>query len=162
MKRGPSKDPWSGLSLPGPSLRKLKAFCRDASPNASRTKRLISLVTGRKKSRALLVTRTIASELELEIFHIDLSEVISKYIGETEKNLNRIFDRAEASDAILFFDEADALFGKRSSEKESHDRYNNLEFEYLLQRMEASERVVILALKHKPARRRRLGCLVPL
>jgi len=87
----------------------------------------------------------IAGELGLDIYKIDLSTVISKYIGETEKNLEKIFNEAEASNAILFFDEADAIFGKRSEVRDSHDRYANIEISYLLQRMEAYDGVTILA-----------------
>jgi SpoVK/Ycf46/Vps4 family AAA+-type ATPase len=87
----------------------------------------------------------LAQELELDLYKIDLSMVVSKYIGETEKNLGRIFNEAENSNAILFFDEADALFGKRSEVKDSHDRYANIEISYLLQRMEAYNGLTILA-----------------
>jgi SpoVK/Ycf46/Vps4 family AAA+-type ATPase len=86
-----------------------------------------------------------AGELGLDLYKIDLSTVVSKYIGETEKNLARIFAEAETSNAILFFDEADALFGKRSEVRDSHDRYANIEIGYLLQKMEEYEGVVILA-----------------
>jgi hypothetical protein len=87
----------------------------------------------------------IAGELGLDLYKIDLSTVVSKYIGETEKNLERIFNEAESSNAILFFDEADSLFGKRSEVRDSHDRYANIEISYLLQRMEAYDGVTILA-----------------
>jgi hypothetical protein len=87
----------------------------------------------------------LAAELGLDLYKIDLSTVVSKYIGETEKNLERIFHEAERSNAILFFDEADALFGKRSEVRDSHDRYANIEISYLLQRMEAYDGVTILA-----------------
>ncbi|MEH2188572.1 MAG: ATP-binding protein [Nostoc sp.] len=87
----------------------------------------------------------IAGELGLALYKIDLSSVVSKYIGETEKNLSSIFDEAQTSNAILFFDEADALFGKRSEVRDSHDRYANIEVSYLLQRMEEYQGVVILA-----------------
>jgi len=87
----------------------------------------------------------IARELRLDLYKIDLSTVVSKYIGETEKNLERIFQEAETSNAILFFDEADSLFGKRSEVRDSHDRYANIEISYLLQRMEAYDGVTILA-----------------
>jgi hypothetical protein len=87
----------------------------------------------------------IAKELGLDLYRIDLSTVVSKYIGETEKNIERIFREAEQSNAILFFDEADALFGKRSEVRDSHDRYANIEVSYLLQRMEAYDGVTILA-----------------
>ena len=92
-----------------------------------------------------MTAEIIASELKLDLWRIDLSMVVSKYIGETEKNLNRIFKDAEKLDAILFFDEADALFGKRSEVKDSHDRYANIEINYLLQKMEEYEGIVILA-----------------
>ena len=91
--------------------------------------------------RILLVEREAGSDL----WRIDLSSVVSKYIGETEKHLDRIFTLARDGNAILFFDEADALFGKRSEVSDSHDRYANLEVAYLLQRMEAYPGAVILA-----------------
>ncbi len=87
----------------------------------------------------------LARTLDLDLYRIDLSAVVSKYIGETEKNLARIFDAAEAANAILFFDEADALFGKRSEVKDSHDRHANVEVSYLLQRMESYDGIAILA-----------------
>lgn len=87
----------------------------------------------------------IARELGLDLYKIDLSTMVSKYIGETEKNLERIFTEAESSNAILFFDEADAIFGKRSEVKDAHDRYANIEISYLLQRMESYDGVTILA-----------------
>lgn len=87
----------------------------------------------------------IAAELGLDLYKIDLSTIVSKFIGETEKNLDRIFNEAESSNAILFFDEADAIFGKRSEVKDAHDRYANIEVSYLLQRMEGYNGVTILA-----------------
>jgi SpoVK/Ycf46/Vps4 family AAA+-type ATPase len=92
-----------------------------------------------------MAAEVIADELGLDLYKIDLSTVVSKYIGETEKNLERIFNEAETSNAILFFDEADSLFGKRSEVRDSHDRYANIEISYLLQRMEAYDGVTILA-----------------
>ena len=92
-----------------------------------------------------MAAEIIASELGLDLYKIDLSTIVSKYIGETEKNLERIFNEATTSNAILFFDEADALFGKRSEVRDSHDRYANIEISYLLQRMEAYDGVTILA-----------------
>jgi SpoVK/Ycf46/Vps4 family AAA+-type ATPase len=92
-----------------------------------------------------MAAEIIAGELKLDLYKIDLSTVVSKYIGETEKNLERIFVEAERSNAILFFNEADALFGKRSEVRDSHDRYANIESSYLLQRMEAYDGVTILA-----------------
>jgi SpoVK/Ycf46/Vps4 family AAA+-type ATPase len=96
--------------------------------------------TGKTMSADIL-----AHALELDLYKIDLSTVVSKYIGETEQNLSRIFDAAETSNAILFFDEADALFGKRSEVKDARDRYANLEVAYLLQAMEAYDGIAILA-----------------
>jgi AAA+ superfamily predicted ATPase len=92
-----------------------------------------------------MAAEVIAGELGLDLYKIDLSTVVSKYIGETEKNLERIFHEAASSNAILFFDEADAIFGKRSEVKDAHDRYANIEVSYLLQRMEAYDGVTILA-----------------
>jgi SpoVK/Ycf46/Vps4 family AAA+-type ATPase len=91
-----------------------------------------------------MAAETIALATQLALYRIDLASVVSKYIGETEKNLDRIFDAADAN-AILFFDEADALFGKRSEVRDSHDRYANLEISYLLQRLEAYAGTAILA-----------------
>jgi hypothetical protein len=92
-----------------------------------------------------MAAEVIAGELGLDLYKIDLSTVVSKYIGETEKNLERIFEEAQTSNAILFFDEADAIFGKRSEVKDAHDRYANLEISYLLQRMEIYDGVAVLA-----------------
>ena len=84
-----------------------------------------------------MAAEVLAAELRLDLYRIDLASMVSKYIGETEKNLRKVFDAAEESGAILLFDEADALFGKRSEVKDSHDRYANIEVSYLLQRVEA-------------------------
>ncbi|MFF4253259.1 ATP-binding protein [Streptomyces sp. NPDC001663] len=98
-----------------------------------------------------LAAEVMAKELGLDLFVIDLSQVVSKYIGETEKNLRRVFDAAERGGALLLFDEADALFGKRSEVKDSHDRYANLEVSYLLMRMEAYRGLAILTTNMKNA-----------
>src|SRR5262249_3197738 len=108
-------------------------------------KGLSVLFAGPSGTGKTMSAEIIAGELGLDLYKIDLSTVVSKYIGETEKNLSRIFTEAETSNSILFFDEADALFGKRSEVKDSHDRYANIETGYLLQRMEEYEGVVILA-----------------
>jgi SpoVK/Ycf46/Vps4 family AAA+-type ATPase len=92
-----------------------------------------------------MAAEIMAGELGTVLYKIDLSAVVSKYIGETEKNLARIFSEAETSNEILFFDEADALFGKRSEVKDSHDHYANIEISYLLQKMGVYEGIVILA-----------------
>jgi SpoVK/Ycf46/Vps4 family AAA+-type ATPase len=91
-----------------------------------------------------MAAEVLAKELRLDVYRIDLSAVVSKYIGETEKNLRRIFDAAETGGVILLFDEADALFGKRTQVKDSHDRHANVEVSYLLQRMEAYQGLAIL------------------
>lgn len=96
-----------------------------------------------------MAAEILANELGLDLYRIDLSAVVSKYIGETEKNLGRLFDAAQQSGAILFFDEADALFGKRSEVKDAHDRYANIEVSYLLDRMEEYKGIAILTTNHK-------------
>ncbi len=109
-----------------------------------------------------MAAEVLANELELDLYRIDLSQVVSKYIGETEKNLRRVFDAAESGGAILLFDEADALFGKRSEVKDSHDRYANIEVSYLLQRMEAYRGLAILTTNMKEALDARLPAAPPL
>jgi ATPase family associated with various cellular activities (AAA) len=109
---------------------------------------LFAGVSGTGKTMAAEV---LANALRLDLYRIDLSAVVSKYIGETEKNLRRVFDAAEEGGAILLFDEADALFGKRSEVKDSHDRYANIEVSYLLQRMEAYRGLAILTTNLKSA-----------
>jgi len=104
-----------------------------------------ALFTGQPGTGKTMAAEILAGELELDLYKIDLSSVVSKYIGETEKNLARIFAEADTSNAVLFFDEADALFGKRTEVKDSHDRYANLEISYLLQKMDEYQGVVILA-----------------
>ena len=98
-----------------------------------------------------MAAEVLANALRLDLYRIDLSQVVSKYIGETEKNLRRVFDAAEEGAAVLLFDEADALFGKRSEVKDSHDRYANIEVSYLLQRMEAYRGLAILTTNRKSA-----------
>lgn len=112
---------------------------------------LSALFAGESGTGKTMAAEVIANELRLHLYRIDLSSVVSKYIGETEKNLRRVFDAAEQGGAILFFDEADALFGKRSEVKDSHDRYANIEINYLLQRMEAFSGLAILATNMKSA-----------
>ena len=108
-----------------------------------------ALFAGDSGTGKTMAAEVIANDLRLNLYRIDLSAVVSKYIGETEKNLRRLFDAAEDGGAILFFDEADALFGKRSEVKDSHDRYANIEINYLLQRMEAYRGLAILATNMK-------------
>ncbi len=121
---------------------------------ASRSARgmgISALFSGASGTGKTMAAEVIANELRLDLHHIDLSQMVSKYIGETEKNLRRIFDAAEDGGTILLFDEADALFGKRSEIKDSHDRYANIEVSYLLQRMEAYRGLAILTTNMKSA-----------
>ncbi len=108
-------------------------------------KGIVALFTGSSGTGKTMAAEVIAGELGLDLYRIDLSAVVSKFIGETEKNLARVFAEAETSNSILFFDEADALFGKRSEVRDAHDRYANIETAYLLQRLETFEGMVILA-----------------
>jgi SpoVK/Ycf46/Vps4 family AAA+-type ATPase len=122
------------------------------------------LFAGASGTGKTMAAEVLAAELRLDLYRIDLSAVVSKYIGETEKNLRRVFDAAEEGGSILLFDEADALFGKRSEVKDSHDRYANVEVSYLLQRMEAYRGLAILTTNRKsaldPAFMRRLRFVV--
>lgn len=148
---------WNDIVLPAESLSQLREICNRMiyrsriyedwgfDAKLSLGKALNVLFTGPSGTGKTMAAEILARELGLDIYKIDLSTVVSKYIGETEKNLARIFSEAETSNAILFFDEADALFGKRSEVRDSHDRYANLEISYLLQRMEAYEGMAILA-----------------
>ncbi|MBD1867186.1 ATP-binding protein [Cyanobacteria bacterium FACHB-471] len=123
-----------------------------------------ALFAGASGTGKTMSAEVLALELQLDLYRIDLSSVVSKYIGETEKNLRKVFDAAEAGTTILLFDEADALFGKRSEVKDSHDRYANMEVSYLLQRMEAYRGLAILTTNLKdaidPAFLRRLRFIV--
>src|SRR5438477_5408650 len=154
------------------SLREVMAFIcpnRGAEKNHKRTRRpaqrkgVCLLVTGKNRIGAL-AAQTLAHDLGKNLYRVDLGAVVSKYIGETEKNLRRVFDAANSSGAILFFDEADALFGKRSEVKDSHDRYANIEINYLLQRMESYRGLAVLATNRKgdldPAFLRRIRFVV--
>ena len=136
-----------------------------------------SAIRSRKQPRGLLVAggtgrdRTMAAEviannLRYELYRIDLSALVGKYIGETEKNLLRVLDAAEKADAVLFFDEADALFGKRTAVKDAHDRYANIEISHLLQRIQMFQGLAILGANRREdlddALIRQLGRLVEL
>lgn len=112
---------------------------------------IATLFAGESGTGKTLAAEVLANVLDLALYRIDLSSVVSKYIGETEKNLRKVFDAAEDIGAILLFDEADALFGKRSEVKDSHDRYANIEVSYLLQRMELYRGLAILTTNHKTA-----------
>lgn len=148
---------WDDIVLPADQLRQLREICHAVRYRAkvytdwgfdrklARGKGVNALFAGPSGTGKTMAAEIIARDLGLDLFKIDLSSVVSKYIGETEKNLERIFREAQTSNAILFFDEADALFGKRSEVKDAHDRYANIEISYLLQRMEEYDGVVILA-----------------
>nr|WP_281418547.1 ATP-binding protein [Ancylobacter oerskovii] len=121
---------------------------------ASRTERglgISALFAGASGTGKTMAAEVLANDLGLDLYRIDLSQTVSKYIGETEKNLRIIFDAADDSGAVLLFDEADALFGKRSEVKDSHDRYANIEVSYLLQRMEAYRGLAVLTTNQKSA-----------
>lgn len=147
---------WQDLVLPAAQeqmLREVAAHVRQratvyqtwgfAAKNA-RGLGISALFAGASGTGKTLAAEVLAHELHLDLYRIDLSSVVSKYIGETEKNLRRVFDAAEEGGVILLFDEADALFGKRSDVKDSHDRYANIEVSYLLQRMECYPGLAIL------------------
>ena len=107
------------------------------------------LFSGPSGTGKTMAAEIIAADAGLDMFKVDLATVVSKYIGETEENLKEIFDEAEHTDAVLFFDEADALFGERSEVSDSQDRYANVEVSYLLQRMEEHDGAVVLATNFK-------------
>lgn len=157
------KATWDDIVLPETELSLLRQIAgqvghrhtvyEDWGFAAKRTRGLSinALFAGESGTGKTMAAEVIANDLRLNLFRIDLSAVVSKYIGETEKNLRRLFDAAEDGGAILFFDEADALFGKRSEVKDSHDRYANIEINYLLQRIESYRGLAILATNMKSA-----------
>ncbi len=111
----------------------------------ARGRGLSVLFAGEPGTGKTMAAQVLAKELELDLYLIDLSRVLNKYIGETEKNLARLFDEAREAGVMLFFDEGDALFGKRTESRDAHDRYANVETAYLLQRMEQHDGVTVLA-----------------
>jgi hypothetical protein len=159
--RVPPAYEWRDLVLPERLLRMLRSisgylrhrdqvlsewgYGRRVAPSQG----LKVLFAGDSGTGKTMAAQVLANDLGLELFRVDLATIVSKYIGETEKNLDRIFGAAEGSNAILFFDEADALFGKRSEVSDSHDRYANIEVAYLLQKMEGYAGAVILATNFK-------------
>ena len=148
---------WTDIVLPVDALAQLREICHRVvhqrlvldewgfGRKLSHGKGVNALFTGPSGTGKTMSAEILANELSLDLYKIDLSSVVSKWIGETEKNLDRIFTAAENANAILFFDEADALFGKRSEIKDAHDRYANVEISYLLQKMEEYEGIAILA-----------------
>ena len=148
---------WDDIILPRDQVEQLHEICSYVKhyhtvygswgfgQKLSRGKGLNMLFAGPPGTGKTMAAEIMANKLGLDLYKIDLSVIVSKYIGETEKNLERIFREGQTSNAILLFDEADALFGKRSEVRDSHDRYANIEIAYLLQRMEEYDGVVILA-----------------
>jgi len=152
---------WSDLVLPEAQLQTLRELISQSRHRmtvyeawgfAARSRRglgMSALFSGPSGTGKTLAAEVLANELKLDLYRIDLSAVVSKYIGETEKNLKQVFDAAETGGVLLLFDEADALFGKRAEVKDSHDRYANIEVGYLLQRMESFQGVAILTTNFK-------------
>ncbi|MGZ8439045.1 MAG: ATP-binding protein, partial [Candidatus Limnocylindrales bacterium] len=147
---------WDDIVLPEPQLRTLRTIATQVhhrhrvyedwgfARTGARGLGITALFVGDPGTGKTMAAEVLARELRLDLYRIDLATVVSKYIGETEKNLQRLFDAAEGSGAILLFDEADALFGRRSEVRDSHDRYANVEVSYLLQRMETYRGLAIL------------------
>ena len=151
---------WDDLVLPQPQanrLRSIAAYLRHRDlvlgewgyGHSAPGQGIKVLFAGDPGTGKTMAAQVIAADLGLDVFRVDLATVVSKYIGETERNLERIFAGAEGSNAILFFDEADALFGKRSEVRDAHDRYANIEVSYLLQRMEGYPGAVVLATNYR-------------
>jgi SpoVK/Ycf46/Vps4 family AAA+-type ATPase len=138
---------WGATTLTGPTIARLREFANTAR---DRTAGARALFTGAAGTGKTLAAQVIATALGMDLWRIDLSALISKYIGETEKNLARLFAAAERAGIVLFFDEADALFGRRTEVKDSHDRYANQEVSFLLERLEQHPGVVILATNVRP------------
>jgi SpoVK/Ycf46/Vps4 family AAA+-type ATPase len=148
---------WDDIVLPEDSLAQLREICQRVAHRhrvlgewgfdrkLSLGKGVNALFAGPSGTGKTMAAEIIANALGLDLYRIDLAGVVSKYIGETEKNLDRVFSAAQHANAILFFDEADALFGKRSEVRDSHDRYANIEISYLLQKMEEYDGIAILA-----------------
>jgi hypothetical protein len=154
---------WDDLVLPEPQLDTLHLVAMHVrqrlavhdgwgfARKSSRGLGISALFAGESGTGKTMAAEVLTRELDLDLYRIDLSAVVSKYIGETEKNLKQVFDAAEESGSVLLFDEADALFGKRSEVKDSHDRYANIEVSYLLQRMEVYRGLAILTTNQKAA-----------
>ncbi|MFI8460246.1 ATP-binding protein [Kitasatospora sp. NPDC085464] len=147
---------WDDLVLPGPTAGRLRELVLRARhrdqvlgqwrmrPGGGRGNGVIALFAGESGTGKTMSAEVVAAELGMELYVVDLSTVVDKYIGETEKNLERIFTEAAQVNGVLLFDEADALFGKRSQVKDAHDRHANVETAYLLQRMESFEGIAVL------------------
>ncbi|WP_046779463.1 ATP-binding protein [Streptomyces yangpuensis] len=147
---------WDDLVLPAPTHRRLRDLAVRARhrdqvlgqwgmrPGGGRGRGVIALFAGSSGTGKTMSAEVVAADLGMDLYVVDLSTVVDKYVGETEKNLERIFTEASAVNAVLLFDEADAIFGKRSDVKDSHDKHANMESAYLLQRMESFDGIAIL------------------
>ena len=133
------------LTVPSTVKKQLNESVIQANKAAGRYSANKLLLTGTDKMQTGNISRWLASQQKKDIYRIDLSALVSKYIGETEKNLNRVFINAESKNSILFLDEADALFGKRTDIKDAHDKYANQEINYLLKRIEGYKGMVVIA-----------------
>ncbi|MBX9580612.1 MAG: ATP-binding protein, partial [Gemmataceae bacterium] len=175
-QRVESRVGWDDLVVPGRTLAPLREIVVQVrqrsrvygawgfADQSARGLGVSALFAGPSGTGKTLAAEVLANELRLDLYRVDLSQVVSKYIGETEKNLRRVFDAAEDGGAVLLFDEADALFGKRTEVKDGHDRYANVEVGYLLQRVEAYRGLAVLTTNLKdeidPAFLRRLRFVV--
>ncbi|MFJ8569469.1 ATP-binding protein [Streptomyces sp. NPDC093514] len=147
---------WDDLVLPAPTHRRLRELAVRARhrdqvlgqwgmrPGGGRGRGVIALFAGSSGTGKTMSAEVVAADLGMDLYVVDLSTVVDKYVGETEKNLERIFTEASAVNAVLLFDEADAIFGKRSEVKDSHDKHANMESAYLLQRMESFDGIAVL------------------
>ncbi|MEU7727604.1 ATP-binding protein [Streptomyces sp. NPDC040724] len=147
---------WDDLVLPAPTHRRLRELAVRARhrdqvlgqwgmrPGGGRGRGVIALFAGSSGTGKTMSAEVVAADLGMDLYVVDLSTVVDKYVGETEKNLERIFTEASAVNAVLLFDEADAIFGKRSEVKDAHDKHANMESAYLLQRMESFDGIAIL------------------
>ncbi|MZE53546.1 AAA family ATPase, partial [Streptomyces sp. SID5770] len=147
---------WDDLVLPPTTHRRLRELALRARhrervlgqwgmrPGGGRGRGVVALFAGESGTGKTMSAEVVAADLGMDLYVVDLSTVVDKYIGETEKNLERIFTGASAVNAVLLFDEADAIFGKRSEVKDAHDRHANIESAYLLQRMESFDGIAVL------------------
>ncbi len=157
------KATWGDIVLPEAELKLLRQIAAQVrhrgqvyeewgfAARRSRGLSINALFAGESGTGKTMAAEVLANDLRLNLYRIDLSAVVNKYIGETEKNLRRLFDAAENGGVIMFFDEADALFGRRSEVRDSHDRYANIEINYLLQRLESFSGLAIMATNMKSA-----------
>jgi len=161
IQRLGSNTTWTDVALAPPQrelLRSIALRARQQTASGEQRTRVASapartgvttLFVGSDSATAAKAAAAVANELGRDLYRVDLSRVVSKYIGETEKNLDRVFAAAERGGWVLFFDEGDALFGKRTDVKDSHDRYANLDINFLLDRLEAFNGLAILASNRK-------------